>query len=239
MTTYIVMRGDTMWQIATKYGIELNDLLLANPQISNPALIYPGQIINIPQNNNTLTYTVMHGDTMWDIAQKHGINLNDLLAKNPQVTNPAFITPGQIINISYPSETPNIQNDISSLEMEVIRLVNSEREKAGRIPLVENSKLSEIARTKSQDFINNNYFSHNSPIYGSPFNMLDSYGIKYTAAAENIATGQRNPAEVMKFWMASSGHRANILNSTINQIGVGVARDNEGTLYWTQMFIRS
>ncbi|MDD4408199.1 MAG: SafA/ExsA family spore coat assembly protein, partial [Bacilli bacterium] len=90
MITYIVMRGDTMWNIATQYGIELNELLLANPQITNPTLIYPGQIINIPQNN-TLTYIVMPGDSMWSIAQKHGQNLNDLIAKNPQITNPAFI----------------------------------------------------------------------------------------------------------------------------------------------------
>ncbi|MDD2238373.1 MAG: SafA/ExsA family spore coat assembly protein [Bacilli bacterium] len=238
MITYIVMRGDTMWNIATQYGIELNELLLANPQITNPTLIYPGQIINIPQNN-TLTYIVMPGDSMWSIAQKHGQNLNDLIAKNPQITNPAFITPGQKINISYTSETPSDSNDNRSLELEVIRLVNKEREKAGITQLIENDKISNVARTKSKDFINNNYFSHNSPIYGSPFDMLDSYGIKYTAAAENIASGQRNPTEVMYYWMSSSGHRANILNSTLNQIGVGVARDNDGNLYWTQMFIRS
>jgi len=232
------MRGDTMWNIATQYGIELNELLLANPQITNPTLIYPGQIINIPQNN-TLTYIVMPGDSMWSIAQKHGQNLNDLIAKNPQITNPAFITPGQKINISYTSETPSDSNDNRSLELEVIRLVNKEREKAGITQLIENDKISNVARTKSKDFINNNYFSHNSPIYGSPFDMLDSYGIKYTAAAENIASGQRNPTEVMYYWMSSSGHRANILNSTLNQIGVGVARDNDGNLYWTQMFIRS
>lgn len=238
MITHYVLKGDTMWNIAAQYGIELNELLLANPQITNPALIYPNQIINIPQNNE-LTYTVMPGDNMWNIAQKHNLNLNDLIAKNPQITNPAFIIPGQIINISYPSETPSDSNDNRSLELEVIRLVNSEREKAGRTPLVENNKLSEIARTKSQDFINNNYFSHNSPIYGSPFDMLDSNGIKYTTAAENIASGQRGPMEVMRYWMNSPGHQANILNSTINQIGVGVAKDNNGTLYWTQMFIRS
>ncbi|MDD2409558.1 MAG: SafA/ExsA family spore coat assembly protein [Bacilli bacterium] len=238
MTTYIVMQGDTMWQIATKYGIELNKLLLANPQITNPTLIYPGQIINIPQNN-TLTYTVMPGDSMWDIAQKQGLNLTDLVAKNPQITNPAFITPGQIINISYTGENPDVSNDIKSLELEVIRLVNSERERAGITPLIENNNLNNIARTKSQDFINNNYFSHNSPIYSSPFDMLDSYGIRYTAAAENIASGQRDPIEVMHYWMGSSGHKANILNPTLNQIGVGVARDKDGNLYWTQMFIRS
>ncbi|MDD2377223.1 MAG: CAP domain-containing protein, partial [Bacilli bacterium] len=134
---------------------------------------------------------------------------------------------------------PSAPSDIRALETEVIRLVNAERSRAGQPTLTENNEVSRVARTKSQDFINNNYFSHNSPTYGSPFEMLRSFGVSYTAAAENIARGQRTAEEVMNTWMNSSGHRANILNSTYNQIGVGVARDNNGTLYWTQMFIRS
>lgn len=238
MITYIVMRGDTLWHIAQKYGISLNELIFANPQITNPNLIYPGQILHIP-SNDSLTYIVKKGDTLWQIAQEHGMQLNDLIAKNPQIQNPNLIIPGEIINISYEKEIPSISNDTRSLELEVIRLVNEERKKAGLNPLVENMELTNAARAKSKDFINNNYFSHNSPTYGSPFEMLDSLGIRYTAAAENIASGQRDPAEVMSFWMNSSGHRANILSQTLNQIGVGVAKDNEGNLYWTQMFIRS
>ena len=68
--------------------------------------------------------------------------------------------------------------------------------------------------------------------------MLKSFGITYSAAAENLASGQGTPAQVMNTWMSSSGHRANILNSTYNQIGVGIARDSKGKLYWTQMFIK-
>jgi uncharacterized protein YkwD len=69
--------------------------------------------------------------------------------------------------------------------------------------------------------------------------MLNSFGIRFTAAGENIASGQENATQVMNTWMNSSGHRSNILNSTYNQIGVGVARDSKGNLYWVQMFIRS
>ena len=69
--------------------------------------------------------------------------------------------------------------------------------------------------------------------------MIRSFGISFTAAAENIASGQRSAAEVMNTWMNSQCHRTNILNSTYNQIGVGVARDDNGNLFWTQMFIRS
>ncbi len=224
-----------MWHIATKYGIELSDLVAANPQIINPSLIFPGQIVNIPKINTT-TYTVKSGDTMWNIATKYGIGLNNLMAANSQITNSAFIYPGQIINIP---KADNVSNALKELETEVIRLVNAERSKVGRSALAQNNELSHVARLKSKDFVDHNYFSHNSPTYGTPFDMLKSYGIKYTAAAENIAEGQKTASEVMNTWMSSSAHRANILNSTYNQIGVGVARDNKGNLFWTQIFIRN
>lgn len=97
-----------------------------------------------------------------------------------------------------------------------------------------NWELSRVARYKSQDMYDNRYFSHNSPIYGTPFQMMKNFGISYRSAAENIAKGQRTPQEVVNAWMNSSGHRANILNASYTQIGVGyVATGN----YWTQMFI--
>ncbi len=60
---------------------------------------------------------------------------------------------------------------------------------------------------KSQDMIDNNYFSHNSPTYGSPFDMLKKFGISYKTAGENIAMGQKTPKEVVNAWMNSEGHR--------------------------------
>lgn len=80
----------------------------------------------------------------------------------------------------------------------------------------------------------NNYFSHTSPTYGTPFEMMRSLGISYSSAAENIAMGQSTPQAVVDAWMNSEGHRANILNANFTQIGVGyVANGN----YWTQWFI--
>jgi len=235
MTTYTVVAGDTMWRIAVKHGIGLSELLKANPQISNSSFIVTGQKINIP-STSTSTYTVMSGDTLWSIATKKGIKLNDLMAANPQITNSALIVTGQKINI--PS-TSSVTDDIEALENEVICLVNVERAKVGLSALVKNEQLSHAARIKSEDFINNNYFAHTSPTYGTPFEMLKTLGITFTAAGENIASGQKTAADVMNSWMNSSGHRANILNSTYNQIGVGVAKENDGNTYWTQMFIRS
>ena len=80
----------------------------------------------------------------------------------------------------------------------------------------------------------NNYFDHNSPTYGSPFDMMRSYGIDYRTAGENIAMGQRTPQEVVNAWMNSPGHRANILNGDFTHIGVGYVEQGN---YWTQQFI--
>ena len=75
----------------------------------------------------------------------------------------------------------------------------------------------------------NNYFSHTSPIYGSPFEMIRNFGISYKSAGENIARGQRTPQAVVDGWMNSSGHRANILNKAYTKIGVGYVADGD---YW-------
>lgn len=86
--------------------------------------------------------------------------------------------------------------------------------------------------------INKNYFSHTSPTYGSPFNMMESFGLRFSAAGENIAMGQRTPVEVVNAWMNSPGHRSNILSPNFTQIGVGLAKNKNGICYWTQMFIK-
>ena len=137
-----------------------------------------------------------------------------------------------------PSTTPNTNNsDFASYQQQVLELVNKERSKNGLSPLTLDYSLSNVATKKSQDMINKNYFDHTSPTYGSPFDMMKQFGISYRSAGENIAKGQRTPQEVMNEWMNSAGHRANILNSSFTKLGVGIAKDSNGTLYWTQMFI--
>ncbi|WP_379129403.1 CAP domain-containing protein [Paenibacillus sp. sgz500958] len=115
---------------------------------------------------------------------------------------------------------------------QVVVLVNKERSAAGLSPVTGLDSLNKLALTKATDMRTNNYFSHTSPTYGSPFDMMKSFGISYKAAGENIAMGQRTPEEVMKAWMNSPGHRANILSKNFNYIGVGF--DNN---YWVQEFI--
>lgn len=182
-------------------------------------------------NNLRNSYIVRPGDSLWKIASMHQVGVQELINANPQFNNPNLIYPGQNVNI--PQEAT-----YRSMEQEIVKLVNEERSKQGLPSLKENWELSRIARVKSQDMINNNYFSHNSPIYGTPFNMIKNFGLTFSSAAENIAYGQQNAKSVMNSWMNSQGHKANILNPNYNQIGVGIAKSPNGVLYFTQMFIK-
>lgn len=172
------------------------------------------------------TYTVKSGDTMWKIAVKYQMGVSEIINANPQVTNPNLIYPNQKLNVPVKSSQD------TSVENEVLSLVNNERSKQGLRPLTLNWELSRVAKIKSQDMSNNRYFSHQSPTYGSPFDMMQNFGITYRTAGENIAMGQTNATQVMRDWMNSSGHRANILNRNFTELGVG----KYGT-YWTQQFI--
>lgn len=117
-------------------------------------------------------------------------------------------------------------------------MVNIERKNAGLKPLTMAIPLCKGARAKSQDMVKNNYFGHTSPVYGSPFAMMKSFGISYTNAGENIASGQRTPEAVVRAWMNSEGHRKNIMSTKFGKIGVGYAYKSSGNYhhYWTQWF---
>lgn len=174
------------------------------------------------------THTVVRGDSLWKIAVKYEVGLSEIKAANPNIKNYDLIYPGDVINI------PTVNSEAKSYESEVVRLVNIERTKRGLSPLTENWQLSRVARYKSEDMKKGGYFSHTSPTYGTPFQMIKSFGISYRTAGENIAKGQSTPAAVVNAWMNSSGHRANILNPSFTEIGVGYVGDGK---YWTQMFI--
>lgn len=176
----------------------------------------------------TTAYTVVSGDSMWKIAVKYQVGLSEIISANPQIANPALIYPGQKITV------PLTDTAVTNYEAKVIELVNNIRTSYGLKPLKANWELSRVARYKSQDMADRKYFSHTSPTYGSPFDMMKNFGITYRSAGENIAMGYKTPEAVVNGWMNSSGHRANILNSSFTEIGVGYVA---GGNYWTQMFI--
>lgn len=179
--------------------------------------------------NAQSVHTVVSGDSMWKIAVKYEVGLSELKTANPHIENPELIYPGQTVNI------PGKDTTVTEYEQEVIRLVNEVRKENGLKPLTYDWELARVARYKSQDMKDNGYFAHNSPVYGSPFDMIKNFGISYRSAGENIARGQRTPEAVMNAWMNSTGHRQNILNSSYTKIGIGYVADGK---YWTQMFIK-
>ncbi|WP_078427556.1 CAP domain-containing protein [Alkalihalobacterium alkalinitrilicum] len=154
--------------------------------------------------------------------------------QQPSQQQPVQQQPAQQTEQPKQPESQQAQSSLSQYEIKVVELTNAERAKHGLAPLSMDEQLSQVARQKSLDMKQNNYFSHQSPTYGSPFDMMQQFGVNYRSAGENIAMGQRSPEEVVNAWMNSDGHRKNILSSSFTHIGVGhVAEGN----YWTQMFI--
>lgn len=127
-------------------------------------------------------------------------------------------------------------NGLTQEEQEIFNLVNKERTNAGLKALQVDSGLQKVAKEKARDLVNNNYFAHNSPTFGSPFDMMKSFGVTYKTAGENLAGNSTGPRAVSA-WMNSEGHRANILNSSYNYTGIGVVESQKYGRIYVQMFI--
>lgn len=125
---------------------------------------------------------------------------------------------------------------LTANEQEVLNLINQQRANNGLSALTIDPQVQNVARIKAQDMVDKGYFSHNSPTYGSPFEMLDNFGVSYRTAGENLAGNSSNSAAVTA-WMNSPGHRANILNSNFNYTGIGVVDDPRYGKMYVQMFI--
>lgn len=206
-----------------------------------------------PVNNHCI---VQKGDSMWKIALRYNVPFADVLRMNQHHTNPHMIHPLDKIYLPHGSTGTNTaehsdhddiehdnqsvpESDVSQHAQAVLSLVNAERSKYGLSSLTLSDKLTAVANEKARDMAENNYFSHTSPTYGSPFQMLQQYGIQYKSAGENIAAGQRSPEEVMNSWMNSSGHRANILNESYTEIGIGYYAGGSYGTEWVQIFTGS
>lgn len=196
---------------------------------------------------------VQRGDSMWRIAQRYNVLFKEILELNKHFENPNLIHPKD--EVELPDGSTGTSTDKSSTgdsagsgsegrtaestqAEAILKLVNQERSKAGVSPLKLNEKLTNVANIKAKDMADKNYFSHTSPTYGSPFDMMKQFGISFSYAGENIAAGQKTAEEVMDSWMNSSGHKANILNKNYTQLGVGFYRGGQYGTEWVQMFIK-
>lgn len=188
-------------------------------------------VTTIPKNQYIRVFAGV-GD--WYIVQVEGDYVGSVSKKYvkpiyPNNTNTSSKT-NTVTNIT--TNTDSLSND----EKEVFDLINQQRTNNGLQALKIDEEVQRVARIKAQDMVNNNYFSHTSPIYGSPFDMLNSFKISYSSAGENIS-GNSNNSSAVTAWMNSSGHKANILNGNFNYTGIGVINGSKYGKIYVQMFI--
>lgn len=197
---------------------------------------------------------VRKNDSIWGISKRYHLDYHELLRINKHFKNPSIIHPNDKVNMPHEdtgtqteedSKSDNIEDGnqaqdtpIVAQMKEVLDLVNKERTERGLNPVMMNSELNHVATLKAMDMRDNNYFDHNSTTYGSPFEMLQQFGIHYSYAGENIAAGQKTAEQVMNDWMNSSGHRANILNQNYTHLGVGYVEGGSYGTYWVQEFTK-
>jgi uncharacterized YkwD family protein len=204
------------------------------PEVQQRVYVYQGSNIN-EINSIIEKYLASFGITMPKTAEKQPIPTQPTQPTQPAPTQTTTPQPEQQQPVKAPQPTtPQATSTLSAYEQKVVDLTNQERAKNGLPALKVDLTLSKMAHEKSRDMSANSYFSHTSPTYGSPFDMMKKYGITYRSAGENIAMGQRTPEEVVKGWMNSEGHRKNILSRNFNYIGVGYVSQGN---YWTQEFI--
>ena len=174
---------------------------------------------------------VFAGVGTWYIVQVEGDYVGAVSKKYVKPIYPNS-TSSTTSNNTNSVNTDSLSND----EREVFNLINQQRANNGLSALKIDEEVQRVARIKAQDMVDNNYFSHNSPTYGSPFDMLKSFKVLYNTAGENIAGNSSNSAAV-NAWMNSSGHKANILNNSFNYTGIAVVTGSKYGKIYVQMFI--
>jgi uncharacterized YkwD family protein len=206
--------------IVTKYFQDNSNM---QPYMKIVVVQGPNITVTVPQKKPVITTP--------SVPVKQPSKVPSVSKPQPQPSKPQVTVPAQP---SKPSTPPSnaATTDQAKFAEQVVKLVNQERAKQGLSALAVDTQLANMAMDKAVDMYKNNYFSHQSPTYGSPFDMMNQYNIKYGYAGENIAKGQQSPAQVMQDWMNSQGHRENIMNAHYTHIGVAYYQGE-----WVQEFI--
>ncbi len=197
--------------------------------------------------------TVQEGDNLYNISKRYNVDFSRVLELNKNhLRDVDLIHPKMHVYIpiddgnGYNAQESLANNDNTNTNeinasntqaQQILDIVNAERQKNNLDPLQLDATLNKVATVKAKDMGDNNYFSHNSPSYGSPFDLMHAFGVDYKSAGENIAAGQKSAQEVMNAWLNSSGHRANILNANYTHLGVGYYNSGQTAPYWVQEFI--
>ena len=191
----------------------------------------------IAKVNKNQYIRVFAGIGNWYIVQVEGDYIG---AVNKEYVKPIYPNTNEKNNSVNTQTNNSIENNkdssLTTDELETFNLINEQRKKNGLSSLKIDSEVQRVARIKAQDMVDNNYFSHTSPTYGSPFDMMKKFGISYKTAGENIA-GNSNNSSAVTAWMNSEGHRKNILNSSFNYTGIGVVNSSKYGKIYVQIFI--
>lgn len=217
------------------YKLDFSTGLVTASQLnvrSGPGTGYP--VVATVNKNEYIR--VFAGIGSWYIVQVDGDYVGAVSQKYVKPIYPTIGSSTNNNNNSSGTTTPSTSTDLTADELETFNLINKQRINNGLSALKIDSEVQRVARIKAQDLVDNNYFDHNSPTYGTPFQMLKSFGISYKSAGENIAGNSSNSAAVTA-WMNSSGHRANILNNSYNYTGIGVVSSPKYGKIYVQMFI--
>ncbi len=216
---------------ATVKQAEITAFLLnvrTGPDISYPVIsrLKKGQIVNVLGKFNDWYVVHLPDDSIGVISSKYtkAYTYNENILNNFEKDN------------SIPaSNTSNDSVSIKDKEKIMLEYINNERIKAGLNPYILDNELANLASIKAKDMAENNYFSHVSPIYGSPFEMMKQFGISYKVAGENIA-GNSSVKNAHDSFMNSPGHKANILSKNYDKIGIGIAEDEKYGYIYVQIF---
>ena len=196
---------------------------------SGPGTKYP--VVAAVKKNEYIRVFAGVGD--WYIVQVEGDYVGAVSKRYVKAIYPSISNSG---NTPKTTGSNNSNSSLTADELEVFNLINQQRKNNGLSELKVDNEVQRVAKIKAQDMVNKNYFSHTSPTYGSPFDMLKSFRVSYKTAGENIAGNSSNSAAV-NAWMNSSGHKANILNSSYNYTGIGVVSSQKYGKIYVQMFI--
>ncbi|WP_229106832.1 CAP domain-containing protein [Paenibacillus sp. 1001270B_150601_E10] len=222
--------------------------LVVSPFVSSSAQAADDQSRSQAPVNCIGNYSSLFSDSFWKQWFNVDLKISDNGGQDQQVTTPQVpeqeveVTkpqvPEQEVEVTTPQTpqqevetTPAVTTEQADFANRVVELVNQERAKGGLAPLQMDEQLSKVAMIKAKDMYDNQYFDHQSPTLGSPFDLMRSQGVTYSYAGENIAKGQTSPEQVMRDWMNSEGHRQNIMNPNYKSIGVAFY-NNE----WVQEF---
>jgi uncharacterized protein YkwD len=187
-----------------------------------------------------------YADGLAGLARDYGVDVEDTPARAPApapVPTPAqqpvpvpVPVPAGAARPSGPSGPAGAAGSNATLLAEVVAATNAERTRRGLVALNVEARLAGAAQAHSDDMARRNFFAHESPEGRSVADRVRAFGYRYRVVAENIAAGQRTADEVVTGWMNSPGHRANILNAEVRQIGVGLAAGGTYGTCWTQVF---